>query len=236
MRTSAEIKELVTALSKAQSEMGPAPKDAVNPHFKSTYADYNSCWSTARGPLTKHGLSLMQGGSKVDGEWICVTRLSHISGQWIETDYPIVVSQGTGPQPFKSATTYARRAGLELIISLASEDDDANDAQSVNQPQKRYSDTPPTRGNPNNPVTAKQLGMMVSVGQRRGFTKEHLSEIMHLLFNIEDSTKMKQGQFQDMLQWIERYKPDDIWLLETPPVKDEYDPGQPMDPYNNQPS
>jgi hypothetical protein len=130
LRTSNDIKELCAALVKAQNDMGPAIKDSVNPHFKSTYADFASVWQAAKTSLTKNGLSVVQGLKRTELEWVCITRLMHTTGQFIETDYPVVVS-GAGPQPFKSATTYARRAGLELTMTIASEDDDANAAQSI---------------------------------------------------------------------------------------------------------
>lgn len=117
------------ALSKAQAETEPAPKNAFNPHFKSKYADLESVWITGKGPMTKYGLSISQGLRILDGQWICTTKLMHVSGEWIESDYPIILDQRAGPQPFKGSCTYARRGSIEMILGIATEDDDAEIAQ-----------------------------------------------------------------------------------------------------------
>ena len=54
----AQLGEMFAALSKAQSEIDPAKKRALNPHFKSRYADLSSCLDAVLPALNKHGLSL----------------------------------------------------------------------------------------------------------------------------------------------------------------------------------
>jgi len=127
MNKSESIAALAAALSKAQGEMGSAKKDAMNPHFRSKYADLASVWEAARAPLSKHGLSVVQ--TNEDSErGVCVeTTLMHSSGEWISGRLTLPVSKGDA-QGFGSAMTYARRYGLAAILSIAADDDDDGEA------------------------------------------------------------------------------------------------------------
>ena len=49
---SAELKDLATALAKAQGIVRGATRDSLNPHFRSKYADLASVWEACRDALT----------------------------------------------------------------------------------------------------------------------------------------------------------------------------------------
>jgi hypothetical protein len=132
MRTSEQLKEFYTALSKFQGSIKGAIKDSENPFFskgdkKSLYADLDACWEAIREELSKNGFSIIQGEAFKETMWIMETRLAHSSGQWIETDYPIKAIK-EDPQTFLAASTYARRGSLSAIIGLSQRDDDGNEA------------------------------------------------------------------------------------------------------------
>tara|TARA_R110000868_G_scaffold62962_3_gene189937 strand:- start:441 stop:1106 length:666 start_codon:yes stop_codon:yes gene_type:complete len=124
---SEQINELAAALAKAQSEMLPAFKDSANPFFKSKYADLASVWDACRGPLTKHGLSVVQVMDRQDGQLILKTSLIHSSGQWIDSIAPVVPVKND-PQGVGSALTYMRRYSLAAIVGVYQDDDDGNAA------------------------------------------------------------------------------------------------------------
>jgi hypothetical protein len=127
----AAINHLVTALAKAQAEMTGAAKDKTNPHFKSAYADLASVWDACRGPLSKHGLAVIQHAS-ADGPLVSVeTVLAHSSGQWVSSTLTMTAQQNT-PQGIGSCITYARRYALSSIVGIAPEDDDGNAASQTN--------------------------------------------------------------------------------------------------------
>lgn len=126
MRTSEQINELAAALSKAQGEMKPAPKDSTNPHFKSKFADLATCMTTALPVLSKHGLSLIQATQTDENGILLVTRLAHSSGQWVEATWPL--PSGAKPQEMGSALTYGRRYTLSIIGLVTDDDDDAEQA------------------------------------------------------------------------------------------------------------
>ena len=136
MTTSETINELATALSKAQAEMAGAKKDSTNPHFRSSYADLASVREACWGPLTKHGLSVVQSPRLVaagDGLWVLEleTRLLHTSGQWIADTAATPLSKADA-QGVGSATTYLRRYALAAFAGIAPEDDDGNAASASN--------------------------------------------------------------------------------------------------------
>jgi hypothetical protein len=127
MKTSDAIDQLSKALSAAQGEMKNATLNKVNPHFKSKYADLAGIRDTVVPILAKHGLAVMQGTDTTETGLVVVTRLSHTSGQWIESRFPIAFDNK--PQAMGSAYTYARRYSLSAMCCIsAEEDDDANAA------------------------------------------------------------------------------------------------------------
>jgi len=131
MRTSEDINEIATALSKAQSEVKNPSFNRVNPHFKSKYADLGEVLSVVRPSLSKYGISIMQLTDVTDTGIVLHTRLTHSSGQWIEGVYP-VSPMGTHQQ-MGAALTYAKRQALSAIVGVAGEDDtDGEDTKDIN--------------------------------------------------------------------------------------------------------
>jgi len=122
MNKSESIKELASALAKAQGEIENASKSSANPHFKSRYADL-----TVRPVLAKHGLSVAQFPT-LEGTTASVeTILMHSSGEWMSgtASSPMqkMDAQGVG-----SVTTYLRRYSLAAVCGIAQEDDDGHAA------------------------------------------------------------------------------------------------------------
>jgi hypothetical protein len=125
MNKSESIKELATALSKAQGTIKGVTKDTVNPFYKAAYATLSACLDAVREPLTKNGLSIVQVNEATPEACTVETILMHSSGEWISGTMSIKPVK-IDPQQFGSAMTYARRYGLMAIIGLAPEDDDGN--------------------------------------------------------------------------------------------------------------
>lgn len=137
IETSQDLKELFAALAKAQGEMKPAPKKALNPAFArgsskgSKYADLADCVESIRPHLTKNGLCLSQmyGGPTI------VTLLGHESGQWMRSQVQIPNFDSLNPQQIGSATTYLRRYSLGIVGLVTDEDDDGNAASDKAEPR-----------------------------------------------------------------------------------------------------
>lgn len=122
-------KNVYVALAAAQAEMGPLVKGSVNPAFKSKYADLADLTSAVREPLTRNGLAYFhQMVLAESGRDVMRTALVHGESETrIECDVPLIVAK-MDMQGMKSATTYAKRIGLESVTGIAPEDDDGNAA------------------------------------------------------------------------------------------------------------
>ena len=126
MKTSEEIKDIATALAKAQGEITNPTFNKTNPHFKSAYADLASVLNAVRPVLSKHGISIMQMTNLEEAGLVLYTRLTHTSGQWIESVYP--VSSSAKHQEIAASLTYAKRLSLSAIAGVAGEEDDDGNA------------------------------------------------------------------------------------------------------------
>ena len=125
-------KNVFTALTAAQGEMGPLVKGAVNPHFKSRYATLDDVVNAVRPPLNGNGICFhfeTQGG-----EMVAV--LTHGESETsIRCGVPLLVSKND-IQAFKSAATYAKRIGLESVTGIAPADDDDGQASAKAPPRR----------------------------------------------------------------------------------------------------
>lgn len=127
MNTSEDIKDLALALSKAQSEMTGAKKDANNPFFKTKYSDLHSVMEAISTPFSNNELSFVQGAEFNENMISVKTRIIHSSGQWIEAETVLPPTKNDA-QAYGSAITYAKRYGLQALAGVPSIDDDGNDA------------------------------------------------------------------------------------------------------------
>lgn len=136
MNKSESIKELASALCKAQAEIRGAVKDSDNPFFKSKYADLESVWQAIREPLSDNGLSVAQPtGFSAEGKPVVETILMHVSGEWISGEF-LISSKDQSAQAVGSGTSYARRYALAAMLGVYQTDDDGNDASGKNCEQE----------------------------------------------------------------------------------------------------
>src|SRR6185295_14959109 len=118
------IKELATALAKAQKRIEGAAKDKTNPHFKSRYADLSSVVDAIRDPVADNGLSYVQVIHDAEAAAKVETIIMHDSGEWFSCGTISVPVTKLDAQGFGSALTYARRYSLSAAFGVAPEDDD----------------------------------------------------------------------------------------------------------------
>ena len=122
------IGDLAKALAAVQGDIKAAKKDAVNPFFKSNYADLPAVVAACKDSLSKNGIAYFQTTNfDAEGVWL-ETMLCHSSGEWIMGRYPIKPVK-PDPQSAGSAMTYARRYALAAIVGVVAEDEDDDGAQ-----------------------------------------------------------------------------------------------------------
>lgn len=125
MNKSESIKEIATALCRFQGAVEKIKKTAVNPFFKSKYADLADILDVIRQPMVDAGLSFVQFPK---GQHELETMLMHTSGEWMAETYEMTPTKND-PQGLGSVITYQRRYALGAILGLNIDaDDDGNKA------------------------------------------------------------------------------------------------------------
>lgn len=136
--------------------MGGAKKDAVNPYFKSKYADLGAVMEACKDKLNDNGIIVLQ---PVMGDSV-ETVLIHESGEWLSSSVKVVCKTSNDPQAQGSAISYARRYGLQSMVFIPAEDDDAEKA-TTREVDKAFA--PVTPGMPD--VTPTDLGVCKKCGK-----------------------------------------------------------------------
>ncbi len=136
-----DIKELCTALAKAQGQVENAQKNSANPFFKSKYADLATVWDAIREPFSSNGLSVVQQPIDTEDKTTMTLRtiLLHASGQALESQFSMPLKANATPQDVGSLCTYLRRYSLMALTGIAPADDDGNAASSRTAPAKSIS-------------------------------------------------------------------------------------------------
>lgn len=128
MRTSQTTTAIFKAFIAAQSTIGTAAKNKVNPHLKNKYADLDSVWSAVSPALQANKLGVIQTPiPSEDGKLHLETMIIHESGEFIAETLVMPLSK-QDPQGYGSALTYARRYHLSAMMGVVQDDDDAQSA------------------------------------------------------------------------------------------------------------
>lgn len=122
------MKQIASALVKAQKAFGPALKTSTNPHFKSRYADLAACVEAVIDALNDNGIALIQQNHPNPDGVVVETVFVHESGETLNCGQLFVPASKHDPQGYGSALTYARRYSLMAACGIAPEDDDGNAA------------------------------------------------------------------------------------------------------------
>jgi ERF superfamily len=186
MRTSEKTGAISDAIAKAQAELKNPPKNKINPHFKSRYADLPAIIETILPIYAKFGISIMQGTGVTDTGIILTTRIS-FKDEWIESDYP--VCPFSTPQQQMSALTYAKRAALQVMGLVCGDDDlDGEDSKDV----KTYVAVPK--------ITASQVKELENLLIETGSDPVKFQQY----FKIKALTDLPSGEFQRAVASLEK--------------------------------
>ena len=122
------MKQIATALVKAQKEFGPALKTSTNPHLKNKYANLASVVEAVIDALNNNGIYLMQMTHETPDGAMAETTFIHESGEMISAGKLFFPASKHDAQGYASALTYVRRYSLMAACGVAPEDDDGNAA------------------------------------------------------------------------------------------------------------
>lgn len=156
MIKSDSIASLAKALAAAQAEITNPQKNRevtvstkTGGSYKFKYATLDGILDAVRPALTKNGLWFVQTLANGDGKYRLETTLMHESGDWVQSEQPLFVSDATN-QAFGSALTYAKRYALTGMLGIAAdEDDDGNgaDGNHIKESTERGKTPPKPTGN-----------------------------------------------------------------------------------------
>lgn len=123
-----EAGTLSSAMALAFAEIEGATKAAINPQFKSKYANLGAVIDAIKPALINHGLFFTQRCQPAEDGVSIETVLHHSSGEKESLGTLYVPANKRDPQGFGSALTYARRYALQTAFGVPTEDDDGNAA------------------------------------------------------------------------------------------------------------
>ena len=129
------MKNIASALVRAQRGFAPALKTSTNPHFRSKYVDLAGCIEAVVDALNAAGIALIQRTSEDSTGVTVETVFVHESGEMLECGKLHVPANKQDPQGYGSALTYARRYSLMAAAGIAPEDDDGNAASKTPAPK-----------------------------------------------------------------------------------------------------
>lgn len=187
MLQSESIKELSTALAKAQGALKPAVKDSLNPHFKSKYADLASVWEACREPLSSNGIAIVQFPASFENNVMTlITRITHSSGEWLQQTMTCPVTKPDA-QGIGSALSYMRRYVLSAVVGIYQDDDDGNSASFA--PKER-------------PATLT-VDEIATIGTLAVNTKTELSKIC-AFYGKKDLAEIERLHFNKIVEMLEK--------------------------------
>jgi len=139
------IRSIYAAFITAQAEFGAASKGAINPHFKSRYADLATCLEAVLPALNKHGLALTYRVYDCDNGVRLEAVIIHTSGEEISSGILHLPAAKQDAQGYGSALTYGKRYLLQGLCALQTEDDDGNAATASVKAVYVSKNIPPTK-------------------------------------------------------------------------------------------
>lgn len=133
MEETLTTKTINKLLLEVQQQLDGVAKNANNPHFKSSYADYNAVLEAVKEPLNTKGILIDQIPDADDLGRYVKTSLIHVESGEEKSCKVYLELPKPDMQKLGSAITYAKRYGLQTLCVLPSEDDDANSTNDVVQ-------------------------------------------------------------------------------------------------------
>ena len=153
------MKQIASALVKAQREFGPALKTSTNPHFRSKYADLAACVEAVIDALNNNGIFLMQMTHETPDGAMAETVFVHESGEMLSAGKLFFPASKHDAQGYASSLSYVRRYSLMAACGIAPEDDDGNAAS------KPAPKPPKVEAKPESKVEAKPVETNAGVAE-----------------------------------------------------------------------
>jgi hypothetical protein len=128
MKTSQEIAKVSAAVVATQAAIKTVTKDGQN-RTGAPYATLDAIIEACKEPLATNKLAVIQFPTGEGEAFKVVTRVQHESGEYFESETPLLLGK-KDMQGYGAAVTYAKRFALGSFFNIATEvDDDGNATQ-----------------------------------------------------------------------------------------------------------
>lgn len=203
--------QFAKAFAAAQAQLTNPKFDKVNTAFgkPSGYASLPSVLDAIRPVLNKHGIGVLQlVTNAADGKFSLTTRLTHVSGESVESTFSMPLP--ADPQKAVAMSTYLRRMSLSSMLGVCGdEDDDGNvaSAPTIAQEAPKARKSPvaaPTRTEAAMAGTAAPAGVLRFEG------------VVERIYENEKSSKIVLESGEQLVAW------NDLAGLETMRVGGRY--------------
>jgi hypothetical protein len=207
------MKELFSALCKAQSQIRGAVKDSRNPHFNSMFANLESVVEAIRQPLADNSLCFTQ--SVFDGH--VHTTIWHSSGEHTVSLVPFL-GKMDNMQQVGAALTYARRQGLCTAFGVPQVNDDDGEECAGRYNPPVVAPKPVAKPAPVAPVaTPKTDKISADLAKELGTPAELIAPIRFSRENAKHVAAVKAALYAAQIpaETVKRLKPDFEQYLAT---------------------
>ena len=167
------LAKLTPALIKARGSMDGAVKSAKGNWGQ--YASLEDLLECCMEHLLENGILLTQPAVDLEGNQFIMTQLTHSSGEFMRSFTQIVVVKEHVPQKALAGQTYARRGGIESILSIPRVDDDGEYGNG-SKPKPKPTPKPVTKTTPEIVPEQEDIpigeSQPITEEQRRAFVKQ----------------------------------------------------------------
>lgn len=207
MRHSESLDKINTALAKCLGEIEPPKKsgsvdyNSKKGRIKFDYSTLGDLKEVSRKPLADNGLSIIQPLSGREKDVVVTTRLSHSSGQWIESDFSIP-AMDLQPQTIGSIATYIKRYSYAAMLNIPDcDDDDGQAAAGLGTPKKQDANKNPNYDSSDN--NHKQI--LVKKAHSMGITDMDYCKKIHHEAGKRDDVKL--SDIESFINWFAEQNP-----------------------------
>lgn len=209
--------KLADALAKAQALIkAPIKKKEVKfGNTKYFYADLQDTIDALQPHLSNNGLSYSHTLSFVGERFSLITTLRHVSGESIESQYPLPNPQGMKPQDFGAQLTYARRYSLSCITGIATDDDTDGhtSGKETTQPPLNNKTPSPSKNTKNAPSAGDSfleqeefqdtpLSIMREMSREMGLDAEMPNIIKRVIGIQKKSANMSEDEISKVVDYL----------------------------------
>ena len=232
MKTSENTNTISEALAKCQKVLRNPEKDCTatipmksGGKYSYKYASLPSIYDGCREALAANGLSHFAALIKQGDKDFLEMRLSHSSGQWIESQYELPIMND--PKQRAAEITYGRRYLFTALIGIAADEDTDGDLTDRKKKSEVPSNIPSNLSQKNVVDTDKpslaQLAVLQKIIKEAFWTKDDALKYLKEKFHVNSTKELHWKQWETACAYIEQHPmPENATVQEVEPKVDSF--------------